>query len=150
MANVRNRQHQRRGAALLETVLVLLTLLLLTFGMIEYGWLFQKWGHVTNAARQGARVAARPSATVGTVNAAVTAAMNLGNIPGTSYDVNITSNGVAVTDLSTITPGEPIEVEVIVEYDDETDGIALHAMPVELLPIPAQIKAKMVMVKEGP
>jgi Flp pilus assembly protein TadG len=147
MANVKHKQHQRRGAAIVETAIVLMVLLLLTFSIIEYGWLFQKMGHITNAARQGARVAARPNATVATVNAAVTEAMNLGNIPSASYTVAITSNNAAVTNLGAVTPGQPIEVKVTVEYSDPASGIGIN---VPIIPVPSQLKSKMVMVKEGP
>lgn len=149
MARVRTMNHQRRGVTAVETAIVLLVILLLTFGIIEYGYMFQKWGHVTNAARQGARVAARPNATVAMVNTAVTNAMNLGSIPATAYQVNITSNGNPVTDLSTISPGQPVEVQVVVEYTDAVNGIGINAIPLYVL-VPAQLKAKMVMVKEGP
>ena len=147
MANVKQRQQQRRGAAILEMVIVLMVLLLLTFSIIEYGWLFQKMGHITNAARQGARVAARPDSTVAAVNAAVTAAMNLGNIPSASYTVAITSNNAAVANLGTISPGQPIEVQVTVEYSDPASGIGIN---VPIIPVPSQLRSKMVMVKEGP
>ena len=147
MARLTRPQQQRRGAALVEMAIVMIVLFLLTFGIIEYGWLFQKLGHVTNAARQGARVAARPNATVTSVNAAVNAAMALGDIPSASYTIAITSNDVAVSNLSTVTPGQPVEVEVTVQYSDPVTGIGIN---VPIIPVPAQIHSKMIMVKEGP
>jgi Flp pilus assembly protein TadG len=45
------------GAALIEAAFVLPMLLFLSIGIIEFGRAFQTWQIVTNAAREGARVA---------------------------------------------------------------------------------------------
>jgi Flp pilus assembly protein TadG len=50
-----------RGAELVEFALVFPTLLLVLGGMIDLGLLFQRYEVVTNAAREGARVAALPN-----------------------------------------------------------------------------------------
>jgi Flp pilus assembly protein TadG len=46
-----------RGAELIELALVLPILLILVAGIVDFGFLFQRWEVVTNAAREGARVA---------------------------------------------------------------------------------------------
>lgn len=48
-----------RGAALIETALVLSLLLTLALGAFEYGMAFREWLSVTNSTREGARVAAQ-------------------------------------------------------------------------------------------
>lgn len=50
-----------RGAALLETALVLPLVLLVSVGIFEFGRAFQTWQVVTNAAREAARVAVLPN-----------------------------------------------------------------------------------------
>ena len=45
------------GAALIEAAFVLTMLLFVSIGIIEFGRAFQTWQIVTNAAREGARVA---------------------------------------------------------------------------------------------
>lgn len=45
-----------RGAELIEFALTLPLLLLLVLGIIEFGFLFQEYEVVTNAAREGARI----------------------------------------------------------------------------------------------
>ena len=51
-----DRRHRaRRGMAMVEFVLVLPTLLILLFGMLEFGILFYQWQTLSNAAREGAR-----------------------------------------------------------------------------------------------
>ena len=49
-----------RGAELIEFAIVTPLLLLLVFGIANFGLLFQRYEVLTNAAREGARVAALP------------------------------------------------------------------------------------------
>jgi hypothetical protein len=48
------------GAELIEFALVLPLLLLVLLGIIDFGFLFQRYEVITNAAREGARVAVLP------------------------------------------------------------------------------------------
>jgi len=57
-----------RGAALLETAIALPIVLLIAVAILEFGAAFQTWQVLTNAAREGARVAVLP----GTDDEAVT------------------------------------------------------------------------------
>jgi Flp pilus assembly protein TadG len=52
-----------RGAQLIEAALVLPLLLLVLLGILDFGLLFQRYEAVTNAAREGARVAILPGYT---------------------------------------------------------------------------------------
>lgn len=52
-----NRNDSRRGMATLEMVFVLPLLLMILFGIIEFGLVLGRWQTVTNAAREGAREA---------------------------------------------------------------------------------------------
>lgn len=58
--NVFSRQGRRdeRGAAAVEFAIVLPVLLLLVFGIIEFGLLFNRFITITHAAREGVRVTA--------------------------------------------------------------------------------------------
>ena len=49
-----------KGAELIEFALVFPLLLLVMFGIMDFGLLFQRYETVTNAAREGARVAVLP------------------------------------------------------------------------------------------
>lgn len=51
---------QEKGAELIEFALVFPVLLMTVLGIIDFGFLFQKYQVVTNAAREGARVAVLP------------------------------------------------------------------------------------------
>jgi len=65
---VNNHIHQR-GAAVVEFAILLLLLLVLLFGLIDFGFLWLQSHYVSNAAREGARIASKiPSSNFGTSN----------------------------------------------------------------------------------
>ncbi len=93
-----------RGQTMVETAMVLPILLVLVFGMIDFGRVFNAWITVTNSAREGARVGAtRQDETA--IEARIAAAM--GHID--AYDVDIV-NAVG-------TSGSPISVTVETTVD---------------------------------
>jgi Flp pilus assembly protein TadG len=53
---------RERGAELIEVAITLPILLLISVGIFEFGRAFQTWEVLTNAAREGARVAVLPGA----------------------------------------------------------------------------------------
>ena len=59
MKRIRN----ERGAALLETAITLPLVLLVSVGIFEFGRAYQTWQVLTNAAREGARIAVIPDYT---------------------------------------------------------------------------------------
>lgn len=62
-----------RGAELVEFALVFPTLLLVMLGIMDFGFLFQRYEVLTNAAREGARVAILPGYQDADVSARVNA-----------------------------------------------------------------------------
>jgi len=54
----RKRSLTERGQAPLELALVVPMLVVLIFGMVEFGWALRSWITVTNAAQEGARIGA--------------------------------------------------------------------------------------------
>jgi len=60
MSRVRDRLRVARGAELIEFALVLPVMLLILAGILDMGFLFNNYAVVTNAAREGARMAAVP------------------------------------------------------------------------------------------
>ena len=59
-ATRRARTNGERGAALLEVALTLPLVLLVAVGIFEFGRAYQTWQILTNAAREGARIAVLP------------------------------------------------------------------------------------------
>lgn len=61
MASLKKRLGDERGAVLIEAAISLPLLLLVVLGIADFGRLFQQYEVLTNAAREGARVAILPS-----------------------------------------------------------------------------------------
>lgn len=81
-----------RGAELIEMVVVLPLLLLVLFGIIDFGFLFQRYVVLTNAAMEGARVGMLPNYTMADAqNRAVDYAAT-GGVPGTVNAVAVVQN----------------------------------------------------------
>lgn len=115
---LRRRLRSEAGAELIEFSLTLPLLLLIVLGIIEFGFVFRESEIVTNAAREGARIAVLPNYDDDDVTARVndyleTAGLDLTNVteidPGTATAVELDS-GACIS-----------LVEVYVEYD--------HAVP---------------------
>jgi Flp pilus assembly protein TadG len=92
-----------RGTALLEAAMTIPLLLLVAIGTLEFGRAYQTWQVLTNAAREGARMAVLPNQTQSAVVQRVRNYMQAGQLPRyntASVTVNssatITVNGSAV------------------------------------------------------
>lgn len=68
------------GNALIEFAITLPLMLLVLLGTIDFGMLFQRYEVVTNAAREGARVAVLPGYSDGDVEARVTQLLTAGGL----------------------------------------------------------------------
>jgi Flp pilus assembly protein TadG len=102
---------ERRGAAALEFAVVAPVFFLLIFGLVEVGRCLMVQHLLTNAARQGCRVAVIEGKTTADVN---TAASNLLSGQGISgFTTTVQVNG-ATADASTANPGDKITVSISV------------------------------------
>jgi Flp pilus assembly protein TadG len=70
-----------RGQALLEVALTLPLLLIVAVGIFEFGRAYQTWQILTNAAREGARIAVLPGTNDDAVEARVHEYLEAGLIP---------------------------------------------------------------------
>ena len=84
MRNLKN----QRGAALIETAMTLPLILLVSVAIFEFGRAYQTWQVLTNAAREGARVAVLADKTDADVSDTVKAYMTSGKLIGTPSIVN--------------------------------------------------------------
>lgn len=139
MDAMKTRHRRQRGTSLVEMAIVLPLLLLVLFGMIEYGWIFLKSQQLTNAARHGARIAVTPDATTAQVQTAIDSLMADADLDGSGYSITITPG-----DVSTPAVGEPIEVSISVPYAN----IGITNAP--LILVPNTIGGRITMAKEGP
>ena len=68
---MRNRLKSERGAALIETAITIPLILLVSVSIFEFGRAYQTWQVLTNAAREGARIAVLTETTDDQVRASV-------------------------------------------------------------------------------
>jgi Flp pilus assembly protein TadG len=91
------RLKNERGTALLEAAITIPMLLLIAVGIFEFGRAYQTWQVLTNAAREGARMAIVPEPVSGAAEARVRQYMQDGGLP------NYSSAGVTVNRNATVT-----------------------------------------------
>jgi len=93
----RNRKlGNERGATLIETALVLPLLLLMVLGILDFGMLFWRFEGVTNAAREGARVAILPGYSATDVEFRVNQYLADAGLTGTAATTVVAPVGVDV------------------------------------------------------
>ena len=88
------------GAELIEFALVLPMLLLVVLGIAEFGFMFQRYEVITNAAREGARIAVLPGYSTADVQNRVIAYVREGRVP-----VALMNPSVLVADVDIPVPG---------------------------------------------
>lgn len=115
----RSRLASERGQALLETAITLPLVLFVAVSIFEFGRAYQTLQVVTNAAREGARVAVLPNSTPGDVQARVLGYLRsgqLGNADRTTVSVNrneTVSIGTGTASASTVNVSYPFSFMVI-------------------------------------
>jgi Flp pilus assembly protein TadG len=108
-----------RGQALLETAVTLPLILLVSISIFEFGRAYQTWQVLTNAAREGARVAILPNATPSDVQSRVTAYLQAGQLAAynsatVSVNQNVTmSIGATTAAASVVTVNYPFSFMVL-------------------------------------
>jgi Flp pilus assembly protein TadG len=85
-----------QAAQLVEFALVLPMLLLVVLGIAEFGFIFQRYEVMTNAAREGARMAVLPGYTTADVVARVKVYVSEGRVPTTTTNPNIVVTNVTI------------------------------------------------------
>jgi Flp pilus assembly protein TadG len=89
MSRPSRRRQGERGAALLEMAFTLPLLLLVCVGILEFGRAYQTWQVLTNAAREGARLAVLPGMDDNAVRSRVREYMVIGQLPKAN-DISVT------------------------------------------------------------
>lgn len=116
---VRSRLAGERGQALLETAVTLPLILLVSVSIFEFGRAYQTSQVLTNAAREGARVAILPNANVDDVKARVKAylqAGQLGNYNSATVNVNPSATisiGTGTASASVVSVSYPFSFMVL-------------------------------------
>lgn len=141
----RLRRSSRTGTAIVEAAFVLPLLLLVVLGIIEYGWLFFNVQQVTNAARQGARVAILPDVSEAQAEAVITELLQRAGLDryGPTVEVGPDPDGIVV-------PGYPTRAAVRVRITVPTADLRIVNMNAFCAGLePETIGATVTMAREG-
>ena len=119
MASLLRRARSQKGAALIEVALTLPLLLLVSVGIFEFGRAYQTWQVLTNAAREGARMAVLPDSTDDAVEERARSYMQSGQLPefddaeiDITHDNDIDTGGTMAT-ASQVTISYPFSFIVL-------------------------------------
>lgn len=115
------RARREEGTALIETAFVLPIMLLVCVGILEFGRAYQTWQVVTNAAREGARVAVLPDYSDDSVRARVKTYLKNGGLPATIVDSANTKVLITETTIPIAVGGATTApaAKIVVEYPFE-------------------------------
>ena len=119
MTTRRGRARDERGTALIETALTFPLVLLLSVSVFEFGRAFQHWQILTNAAREGARIAVLPGTSDEDVSDRVQSYLEAGRLAAADEaTVAIARNdeisiGDATASASTVSISYPFEFIVL-------------------------------------
>jgi len=102
-------RRNRRAAAAVEFAIVAPVFLLMVFGMIEYGRMVMVYQVITNASREGARVAVLDGATTSSVTTATTSYLTAAMITGAT--ITVAPNPPANAQY-----GDPVTVTVSIPF----------------------------------
>ena len=91
------RWRRQRGAALVESAMVIPILLLISAGIFEFGRAFQTWQVLTNADREDARVAVLPNGASATAESLVRQYMQDGQLSRFATAAVAVDRAVAIT-----------------------------------------------------
>ncbi len=127
----------QRAQSLVEFSLVLPLLMILVFGIIDFGMGFHSWMTMSNAAREGARIAATHAASSGSVHCSPLPASGTieRRICDTAANLNPSKITMTVTnaDPGGIKSGQAVTVLVVYTYDMITPFAAyVHVSPLTM------------------
>jgi Flp pilus assembly protein TadG len=102
---VQDLRHKRRGAAVVEMAVVTPLLLLILFGIMEFGWVFMMEQTITNATREAARVGILQGATHTDIQNRFTQAM-------APTGIAVTGDMLTIVDPTTADPTLTVRVSM--------------------------------------
>jgi Flp pilus assembly protein TadG len=102
------RFRSQKGAALLEAAITVPIILLISVGIFEFGRAYQTWQVLTNAAREGARMAILQGSNDTDITTRVRAYMQAGQLPNYATAAVTISHDVALTGKDT---GSRIQID---------------------------------------
>ena len=108
--NVQNIRRSESGASAVEFALLLPVLMMILFGITEFGFALYRQSILTNASREGARlgiVQSIPAITTGQINAAIDTYLTAAGVPPGNVTRSIVAGGPT---------GTPVQVTLTLPY----------------------------------
>ena len=102
------RMRSEKGAALIEAAITVPVILLISVGIFEFGRAYQTWQVLTNAAREGARMAVITGSTDTDVTTRVRSYMKAGSLPNHGTASVVITRSVVLTGTDT---GTSIQID---------------------------------------
>jgi Flp pilus assembly protein TadG len=100
----RTRLQSDSGAELIEVALTLPLLMLVLLGIIEFGFVFQQYEVITNAAREGARVAVLPSYSTDDAKTRINNYLDASGLKSSSATVNVAAQTAVAIGTNCMVP----------------------------------------------
>lgn len=100
----RARLQSESGAELIEVALTLPLLMLVLLGIIEFGFVFQQYEVITNAAREGARVAVLPSYSTDDAKTRINNYLDASGLKSSSATVNVAAQTAVAIGTNCMVP----------------------------------------------
>ena len=101
---LRTRWRSESGAELIEVALTLPLLLLVVLGIIEFGFVFQQYEVITNAAREGARVAVLPGYSTDDAHTRINNYLDASGLVSANATANVVALAPVVIGTNCMTP----------------------------------------------
>lgn len=126
---VRNRSisTRRTANAIVELIIAFQLLLVLSFGMVEFGQYFYIKHCFESAARDAARVGILATSTQSEVNTTLANTLAQANVPYNSSWLTMTDLGPGivgiVTDISTVPAGDQVQFDLTTTYDQIPNAV---------------------------
>ena len=117
--DVTGRRRPRNGEAgveLIEFALVFPLLLMIVLGIVDFGFLFQRWEALTNAAREGARVAMLPGYSTIDVEDRITNYLAAGGVPTTGGNPAVTVTATTISQGAATWPATTVALSYDHDY----------------------------------
>ena len=110
------RRNGESGAELIEFALVFPLLLMIILGIVDFALMFQRYEVVTNAVREGARVAVLPGYTEPDVQAQVASYIAAGGLPTTAGNPTVTVTPTTIPDGGGTWPATTVAIDYAHAY----------------------------------
>ena len=153
-----SQQRWRSGSSVIEVVFAFQVLMLLAFGMVEFGQYFYIRHAFEGAARDGARLAILPSATQTAVNTVMLSTLKQALPNLTSFNTSwlamtqtdpVTGSSTSLSDIANASAGNEVTIKLSAAYDT-LPGVyrPLYAITTKGIANGKQVTGQATMVKE--